>query len=339
MVSPLEYALFLQSVLDFEPTVVAFDNILHWRPRDKDQEQVFLDQAMRVPKLLLAAELTNIPDLDAPAAELPSFRQVTGSRRDLPEFAGIGRQPSEDLRLISTPGFINLPNESQDDLRVPLLFLYRSEIIPAFALEAVLLWLRVTPDDVKIDLRSHISLPGNCTIPIRSDGTILISPGADEGGRHVTLNELLLAAQQRGRGGLTNAHLEDMRDQIVLARTPLHPLAPAGVFADTIATIQGGKYLHRISRLFDLIILLVTALFLLLPLRLSRISMFLGGIVLTAGYCLIALALLRRLWLWLPGYLPLCALWSVVLFRSLLPRHRAPVPPDETASVVPSSTV
>src|SRR5437588_3976331 len=43
-VSPLEFALFLQSVLDFQPNVVAFENILKWRERDKDQEQVFLDQ-------------------------------------------------------------------------------------------------------------------------------------------------------------------------------------------------------------------------------------------------------------------------------------------------------
>ena len=63
-ISPLEYALFLQSVLEFQPTVVAFENILKWRERDKDQEQVFLDQAMRVPKLLLGAELTNSPDPD-----------------------------------------------------------------------------------------------------------------------------------------------------------------------------------------------------------------------------------------------------------------------------------
>src|SRR5215213_1387651 len=44
-VSPLEFALFLQSVLDFKPDVVAFENVLRWRDRDKDQEQIFLDQA------------------------------------------------------------------------------------------------------------------------------------------------------------------------------------------------------------------------------------------------------------------------------------------------------
>ncbi len=50
-ISPLEFALFLQSAMEFQPEVIAFENILKWRDRDKDQEQVFLDQAMRVPEL------------------------------------------------------------------------------------------------------------------------------------------------------------------------------------------------------------------------------------------------------------------------------------------------
>src|SRR5450631_1755874 len=106
-VSPLEFALFLQSVLDFQPTVVAFENILKWRERDKDQEQVFLDQAMRVPKLLLAEELSATADPDAPLADIHGFPNVTGRRGDLVPFSGVGRQPSEDLRLISAQGFAN----------------------------------------------------------------------------------------------------------------------------------------------------------------------------------------------------------------------------------------
>ena len=56
--SPLEAALFLQAALQFKPTVVAFEPVLQWPENAQDEEQVFVDQAMRVPKLLLAAELT-----------------------------------------------------------------------------------------------------------------------------------------------------------------------------------------------------------------------------------------------------------------------------------------
>ena len=128
--SPVELALFLQAVLEFKPTVVAFEPILDWPENKKEDEQILVDQAMRVPKLLLASELTASSDPDAPIAEISGFPNVTGKRGDLPAFSGIGKQPDEDLRLISTPGFINLPGEVVDSIHVPLLFQYRGEVIP-----------------------------------------------------------------------------------------------------------------------------------------------------------------------------------------------------------------
>ena len=75
------------------------------------------------------------------SADFRSDRPARRSRRHSPASL---RQPIEDLRLISTPGFSNLPDESPAYLRVPLLFLYRGEVVPSFTLQAILLWLRVT---------------------------------------------------------------------------------------------------------------------------------------------------------------------------------------------------
>jgi hypothetical protein len=166
-VSPMEYALFLQSTLAFQPTVVAFENILKWRESERDQEQLFIDQAMRVPRLLLAAELTTTPDPDAPGPEIPGFAQVTGKRGDLIEYSGVGRQPNEELRLIATAGFTNLPEEIADGIHVPLLFRYRGEVIPSFAFEAILLWLRITPAEVSVDLTHFSAARANDSNPFR----------------------------------------------------------------------------------------------------------------------------------------------------------------------------
>ena len=324
VVSPLEFALFLQSILEFKPTVVAFENILKWRERDKDQEQVFIDQAMRVPRLLLAAELTTNPDPDAPGPEIQGFTQVTGKRGDLVEFSGIGRQPNEEMRLIATAGFVNLPPEIADGIHVPLLFRYRGEVIPSFTFEAILLWLRVTPGEVAIDLDSHISLPQGRNIPIRSDGTLLISPNAAKKARRLALGDLLVAAQQRDAGQKKNAELDSIRDQIVLARTPENPLSPPDVFAATIATIQTSAYVRRVSWIFDCIILLLAAAVVAKLRDLSRIDLVLGAIAFTAAYCLIALAIVSRWLIWLPGCLPLGAVWLLVLISVVIPhRYRA----------------
>ena len=320
-ISPLEYALFLQSILEFQPTVVAFENILKWRERDKDQEQVFLDQAMRVPKLLLGAELTNTPDPDQAPPEIPSFTQVTGNRGQLAEFTGVGRQPNEDMRLISTLGFINLPEEIGDDLRVLLLFRYRGEVVPSFALEAFLLSRKVTPAEVKVELPSRIVLPGDEKIPIQADGTVLVNPMAANAPRRIALNQLLLAAQQRGQGGMTTAHLEDIRDHIVLVRTPANPLAPPDVFATTIATLQSKTYLRRVSRVFDFCILVFATIAGAFVGRISRAYVLLGAIALTAAYCLIALNLVSQWLIWLPGLFPIGVVWLLVLFRLLQGRQ------------------
>ena len=323
VVSPMEFALFLQSVLEFQPTVVAFENILKWRETEKDQEQVFIDQAMRVPRLLLAAELTATPDPDAPGPEIPGFTQVTGKRGDLVEFSGIGGQPNEEMRLIATAGFTNLPDEIFDGIHVPLLFRYRGEVIPSFAFEAILLWLRVTPAEISIDLDSHISLPHGRTIPIRSDGTLLISPNASRRARHLGLGDLLVAAQQRDTGQKKDPELDSLRDQIVLARTPANPLSPPDVFAATIATIQSSAYVHRVSWIFDCVLLLLAAAVVGKLRDIPRVDLVLGAIAFTAAYCLAALTIVSRWLIWLPGCLPLGTVWLLVLVSILIPhRHR-----------------
>ncbi len=223
------------------------------------------------------------------------------------------------MRLISSAGFVNLPDEIADDLHVPLLFQYRGEVIPSFALQAVLLWMRVTPAEVKIDLGSRIILPNGHTIPIRDDGTLLINPNAAKKAWRITLNQLVFAADEHDRGAKTTVQLEDMRDQIVLVRIPANPLSPPDVFAATIATIQNNAYLRRVSWIFDCVILIGVVAISNPVRRFSRIDLLLSAIAFSAAYCLIALAVLSHWLIWLPGILPLGAVWILVLFTLILP--------------------
>jgi hypothetical protein len=333
-ISPLESALFLQGALEFKPTVVAIEPVLRWGERKKDQEQIFLDQAMRVPKLLLGAELTATPDPDAPVVEIAGFSHVNGRRGDLVSFSGIERQPSEDLRVISTLGFVNLPDEIADEMHVPLLFQYRGDVIPSFALQAALLWLRITPSEVRIDIGSQIWLPNGTNIPIRSDGTMLIDPGVGRRARHITVNELLLAAQQHETSGTsTTVRLEDMRTQLVLARTES---SSPDVFAAAVGAIQTNSFVRRVSWIFDCLALLVATGLSGVLRRFSRVDLVLGAVAFSAAYCLLALVILSRWSIWLPGWLPLGAAWISVLFALVLPKPKNAVRTVSIASPPPS---
>ncbi len=329
-ISPLEFALYLQSLLDFQPGVAAFENVLKWRERDKDQEQVFLDQAMRVPKLLLAAELGQNPDPDAPWAEIAGFTQVSGKSGNLAAFSGVTRQPNEDLRLISTLGYVNLPDEFSSRIRVPLLFLHRGKVIPSFALQAILLWEKVTLEEVKIVFgatswlrppESFIDLPRGRRIPIREDGTMIIHPNTAQRTRHLALNELLLAAQERESE--KGSEFADLQGQIVLARTPNNPLSPPNRFAATIATIQANRFLERVTPFFDYAILMLIAAVAGWLHKIERFDLVLYGIAATAAYCLIALGTIARWNIWLPGILPLSALWLAIVLAPFFRKKEA----------------
>jgi hypothetical protein len=317
--APLEVALLLQGVLEFKPAVIAIEPILQWGERNKDQEQIFIDQAMPVPRLLLGAELTATPDPDAPVAEIAGFTRVTGRRGDLPAFSGIEHQPGEEVRILSTLGFINLPEESADDLHVPLLFQYRGEVIPSFALQAALLWMRLTPDEVKIDIGSAITLPNGTRIPIRSDGTLLVNPRVGQRARHITLNGLLLAAQQHESGAATAIRLEDIRTQLVLTRTETNG---PDLFAAAIGAIQTNSFVRRVSWIFDCVMVVIAAALSGALRKFSRVDLIIGAIAFSAAYCLVALAMISRFSIWIPAWLPLGASWISVLFAIVLPKPK-----------------
>jgi hypothetical protein len=341
-ISPLEFALFLQSILDFQPTVLAIEPLLIWRERDRDQEQVFLDQAMRIPKLLLGAELTSAPDPDTSPSDIPAFTHVSGRRGDLPTFTGIGRQPDEDLRLISALAFTNLPDDVAGETHVPLLFHYRGDVIPAFALQAFLTWARIPAGEVKVVLGSHIALPDGRNIPIRSDGTLIVNPNAAKLGHHLTLNELLLLAQQHPQNSL----LDTLHDDLVLARTPavikpdeteeLREARAAGILAAGIATLQSMRFISRISIMFDCVVVLFIALLTWPALHAPRVDVILGAIAFVAAYCLLAFGLMSRYGIFVPGIVPLGSACLLAIIALIAPRERHRAEPLEIAASPPA---
>ena len=315
--SPLEYALFLQAILEFQPTVIGIQPVVIWRARDKTQEQVFFDQAMRVPRLLIAIELGGKGPNDLAADDLPTLPNVSGPRGYLAQFSGVKRQPDEDIRLISTPGFTNLPNGWSDRIRVPLLFEYRGEIVPSFTLHAIMLWLRLTPADVKVELGGQISLPNGWKIPLHRDGTTTINPVARESVHRLSFSELLLAAQEHEKHLPPTRDVGDLKSQIILLRIADDPLQPPDVFATAIATIQGNVSVQPASKTIAWIIILLMALLSCFLRMISRTGFFLGAIMFSAGWGMIVLAVLSRDHIWLPTLLPLMLLWFLVVVRFL----------------------
>ncbi len=258
--SPLEYALFLNAALPFRPSAVGIEPLLAWQTEDSQQVGMLHNQLLEAPKILLGAELglANASSTWPEAQEIPALGEVRGETGALPEFTLISKQPAEEIRLAGTLGFENLPEENGAPLRsMPLLFRYRGQVVPSFALQAAMLWLGVTPEEVKAALGSHIDLGKKLRIPIDARGAMLVNWSVPV--THFSVGDLLLSAEQTQRGNKTVAPVAQLNGSFALlvredteART-LH-LATGrrktrgDAMTAAIATIQSGAFLQSPPR-------------------------------------------------------------------------------------------
>src|SRR6185437_7466636 len=141
-------------------------------------------------------------------------------------------------------------------------------------------------------------------IPLERDGTTLINPAAQRSVRRVSLNELLLAAQERDRHHAPTRDLSNLRNQIVLLRLEGDPLEGPNIFASAIATIQSNAYIRPAGAAVAWLVIAAAAVLAAFYRMISRWSLVVGAILFSAGYGIAELTLLSHNRLWLPFVLP-----------------------------------
>lgn len=337
--NPLDFSLFLQGVLPHQPEVVAIEDVLDWNrvalPDEQirklpQYEKILKDNLLRVPRALLGAQLgfPDDPQVAPKWQEVPLLRKVEGDPNALPEFPMVEREPSEDFRLSVTVGFTNLPAVHERYNSAPLLFRHRGQVVPAFTLQAVMLWAKLTPDDVRVVLGSHVDLGDKLRVPIDAQGHVRIDFAARL--QRFGFDELLLANEQLQAKNPPVVDVTKMRGNIVLlsrtdtaARTL--PLAarrngsPGEVFAAAIATIQSKSFIQRAPIWAEALVLLGAMLASYRVPRFTRRRTMTVGFVFLTVYALLAMAVFNRWLVWLPGVMPLGAVAFFVLFRIATP--------------------
>ena len=336
--TPLDFSLFFQATLPLKPEVFAIDEVLDWSRlglTDEQQrklpqyEKILRDQILNAPKILLGSELgfPEDPTVIPPLQEVPSLRHVKGVSGDVPEFTLIERQPTENFRLSSTVGFINLPPVYERHSSVPLVLRYRGQVVPTFPLQAVMLWKQLTPDDVTVELGSHILLGKDLRIPIDAAGRMRVDFGSPRA--ECSFDDLILATDpDAGKAALVP--LDHLKGGILLlsrtdsaARTV--PLAarrkgsPGELFAAAIATIQNQSFIERAPLWAEGAVI---AVFMLISYRVPRLKKWVGvviGFVSLVAYVMTAMAVFDKWLIWLPATVPVGAVLVFVLLRVVTP--------------------
>ena len=337
--TPLDFTLFFQATLPLQPDVLAINEVLDWNrfalPEDHQRklpqyEMVLRDYILRSPRVLLGAELGYPPDPEVvpPLQQTPLLRNVKGSLREIPEFTAVEEEPSESFRLSSTIGFTNLPANPRRFNSVPLLFNYRGQITPSFTLQAIMLWEKLTPDDIAVETGSSIALGDKLRIPIDSAGRMRVDFGSLR--IKFSLEDLVLASEQKQAGRQSKVPLEWIKNSIVLlARTDAAARklsfatgrtgSPGQLFAAAIATIQNQSFIRPCPLWADGAVLAAfTILSAFVPRRKKMGTIVLGIISLTV-YGMIAMAVFDRWLVYLPFVLPVGMVIVFILIRLSTP--------------------
>lgn len=336
--SPLEYSLFVKAALPFQPAVVAIDEVLEWdranlapaeRQKQPQYEKILSDSLLLAPKVLLGSELGWPEDPKTiPAARVaPILRNVRGDLRALPEWTEIEREPQEDLRLSAAIGFTNIPDAAHAIRTVPLLLRYQGRVVPTLPLQAIILWQKLSADDVQVVLGSKITL-GSLHIPIDAQGEMRVNFGAPH--TVISFDDLLLAAELTAAKQKVTAPVERLDSAVaLLARTdqgaPQLALGSgragtAGqLYAAAIATIQAQSWLVRVPIWVDWLMIGCAGLIALRVPRWKRKKVALWCVLALLAYLILALVLFSTSRLVLPIALPLGLAAFVALYRLATP--------------------
>ena len=337
--TPLDFALFFEAAEVFKPAASATSEVLHWNPKQMTPEaarklpqyqKILREHVLRSSRVLLGAQLGYPEDatMPPPVQETPLIRNVTGDLSGFPEFTAIDAQADEDFRLSSVTGFANLPRTARYTRTVPLVLRYHGQVVPGFVLQAILMWEKLTADDVAVEPGVRITLADRVQIPIDREGRMRIDFGVRR--RRCGFEDLVLASDQFEHGRATLVPAEWLSDRLLLlARTddaakdvnvaPGRYGSPGELFAAAIGTIQKGSFIKRVPVWFDYGIVAIMVLVARACRRWRKFSTVLILLLATVVYVMLAITFFGQSLIWVPIVLPAGLALFITIFRLATP--------------------
>ena len=327
--SPLDHALFLKAVTRFKPALVGIQPVLSWESAPPAQEKILYDQALRTSKLLLGVELRRVRDPDEEPPSLPIIQHVTGDVSHLHEFAGYENQPAEDLRLTAQLGVTNLGYpEGTTQRSLPLVYRYRGDVVPSFALHAVVQWLKLSVRDVELEAGSRLVVGEDLEIPVNERGELLVNFALLSKVARLGYDDLLLSVEQLEADREPHKPLDVLNDRVVVfgrtdpdSRTVRLPgtrrCSPVQMTCAAIATLQLRAFVRRAPVTVDIVLLVALSAVAFIAQRRRRKFIAMTGLLTLIGYPLVSLAFFAATAQWLPFVLPFGLLLFALCARLL----------------------
>ena len=189
--SPLDYAVILNNLKQYNPKLIAIEPSLEFLGQEEGLIETLRTACLTFNQqsLLLSAVCQMDRSIDPTIEKGEDFfdiiDSVNGDITNIPEFTRINSLPNQRFAAMGLPiAFtrIDLADNNNDEgiYKFPLIARIGDKIVPSFVLKAIMLDFNIKADQVIINIGDNIKLGNRKTIPIDNGGHVQIYPALQE---------------------------------------------------------------------------------------------------------------------------------------------------------------
>lgn len=271
--SPLDYAVILNNLKQYDPELIAIEPSLEFSDRAEGLVETLRTAclAFNQESLLLSAVCQMDQSIDPSTEKGENFfdviDSVNGNTDNIPEFTRINSLPNQRFAAMGLPiAFtrIDLADNNYDEgiYTFPLIAKIGDKIVPSFVLKAIMLDLEIKADQVIINMGNNIELGDKKIIPIDNGGHVQIYPALQEELSIEKINLLTvppseLDSENKSLLGKRIILIGNNQNSENIKNIPFRNnsrISNAEQMALAISTIQSGLFITEISKNKEILI-------------------------------------------------------------------------------------
>lgn len=271
--SPLDYAVILNNLKQYDPELIAIEPSLEFSDRAEGLVETLRTAclAFNQESLLLSAVCQMDQSIDPSTEKGENFfdviDSVNGNTDNIPEFTRINSLPNQRFAAMGLPiAFtrIDLADNNYDEgiYTFPLIAKIGDKIVPSFVLKAIMLDIEIKADQVIINMGNNIELGDKKIIPIDNGGHVQIYPALQEELSIEKINLLTvppseLDSENKSLLGKRIILIGNNQNSENIKNIPFRNnsrISNAEQMALAISTIQSGLFITEISKNKEILI-------------------------------------------------------------------------------------
>ena len=340
--SPLDYAVILNNLKQYDPKLIAIEPSLEFLGQEEGLIETLRTAclAFNQESLLLSAVCQMDRSIDPTIEKGENFfdiiDSVNGDTTNIPEFTRINSLPNQRFAAMGLPiAFtrIDLADNNNDEgiYKFPLIARIGDKIVPSFVLKAIMLDFNIKADQVIINIGDNIKLGNRKIIPIDNGGHVQIYPALQEDLSIEKINLLTVPP-----GELDGKYKSLLGNRIILIGNNQNSesiknipfrnnsrISNAEHMALAISTIQSGLFISEVSKNKEILIWSILILIGVMILKCHSIKAFSRIGLLIIIYLSFSMLLFQSNGQWASPIAPLALFIVMTIFSLVLSEKKA----------------